>query len=71
MLEDLKEYLHREPFAAFRIILTTGGSYEVTSPYQVAIGQTMLFYCYPHSDRKAFLRMNQIAAFEDSERTSS
>ncbi len=67
MVDDLKELLDREPFAAFRIILTSGGSYEVTSPYQIAIGQTQLDYYYPRSDRKAILRMNQIAAFEDSE----
>ena len=71
MLDDLKEHLDREPFSAFRIILTSGDSYEVTTPYQVAIGQTTLLYCFPRSDRKAFLRMNQIAAFEDSEPAKS
>jgi len=70
-MNELKELLDREPFAAFRIILTSGSSYEVTSPYQVAIGQTQVDYYFPRSDRKAVLRMNQIAAFEDSEPAKS
>jgi len=71
VMNELKELLDREPFAAFRIILTSGSSYEVTSPYQVAIGQTQVDYYFPRSDRKAVLRMNQIAAFEDSEPAKS
>jgi hypothetical protein len=71
MMNDLKDFLDREPFSAFRIILTSGTSYEVTSPYQIAIGQTQLDYYFPKSDRKAVLRMNQIAAFENSEPTPS
>lgn len=71
MLDDLKEFLDRDPFMPFRIVLTSGGSYEVTSPYQIAIGQTQLDYYFPRSDRKAVLRMNQIAAFEDSESAKS
>ena len=42
MLDDLKEFLDREPFANFRIVLASGDSYEVSSPYQVAIGRTQL-----------------------------
>ncbi|MGD0769204.1 MAG: hypothetical protein ABSB42_13550 [Tepidisphaeraceae bacterium] len=71
MVNELKDLLDREPFAAFRIVLTSGSTYEVTSPYQIAIGQTQLHYYFPRSDRKAVLRMNQIASYEDSERTSS
>jgi hypothetical protein len=71
MMNDLKELLDREPFAAFRIILASGSSYEVTCPYQIAIGQTQLDYYYPRSDRKAILRMSQIASFEDSEPAKS
>jgi hypothetical protein len=71
VVNELKDLLDREPFAAFRIVLTSGSTYEVTSPYQIAIGQTQLHYYFPRSDRKAVLRMNQIASYEDSERTSS
>jgi len=71
VVNELKDLLDREPFAAFRIVLTSGSSYEVTSPYQIAIGQTQLDYYFPRSDRAAVLRMNQIAAFEDCEPAKS
>jgi hypothetical protein len=71
MLDDLKEFLDREPFTAFRIVLASGDSYEVTTPYQVAIGRTQLDYYFPRSDRKAVLRPNQIAAFENTKEANS
>jgi hypothetical protein len=56
--------LHRDPFQAFRIVLTSGDYYEVTYPDLVAIGEMQLFYCFPRSDRLAHLRLNQIVAVE-------
>jgi hypothetical protein len=70
MIEDMKELLRKEPFIAFKIVMTSGHSYDVTTPYQVAMGQTQLDYYYPRSDCKAFLRMNQIAAVETLEETT-
>lgn len=67
MLDELKAHLDREPFSPFRIILTSGDRYEVMTPYQIAIGQTLLYYFFPRSDRTASLRLNQVAAYEDSE----
>jgi len=64
MVDDLKDLLRRDPFAPFRIVLTSGSTYEVASPYQVAIGQSQLDYYYPRSDKKAILRLNQIASVE-------
>jgi len=64
MLEDLKVLMRAEPFVPFRIILTSGSQYDVTSPYQIALGQTQLDYYFPKSDRKAVLRQNQLASFE-------
>ena len=64
MLDDLKDFLRSDPFIPFRIILTSGSAYDVTTPYQVAIGKTQLDYYFPKSDRKAVLRQNQIASFE-------
>jgi hypothetical protein len=67
MLDDLKEFLRSEPFVPFRIVLTSGSGYDVTTPYQVAIGKTQLDYYFPKSDRKAILQQNQIASFETLE----
>ena len=70
MLEDLKDFLRAEPFVPFRIVLTSGSTYDVTSPYQISIGKTQFHYYYPRSDHKAMLRQNQIAAFETFEPAS-
>ena len=67
MIEKLKQLLDREPFQTFRIVVTSGGSYDVLSPFQVAFGETQLDYYYPRSDRSATIRLNQIVAFETTE----
>jgi hypothetical protein len=64
MTERLEELLRQEPFVPFRVILTSGNSYDVTSPLMVAIGRTELSYYYPKSDKLAHLRLNQLAALE-------
>ena len=64
MLDDLKRLLAQEPFVPFRIVLTRGGSYDVETPYQLALGESQFNYYYPRSDRWAVLRQNQVAAFE-------
>ena len=67
MIEKLKSFLDQDPFVPFRIVLTSGPLYDVTSPYQLSIGQTQLDYFYPRSDRTATLRMSQLAALETLE----
>ena len=67
MLEDLRELLNGDPFVPFRIVLTSGSTYEVTNPFQIAVGETQLNYFYPRSDKWAILRLNQIASFEIQE----
>jgi hypothetical protein len=71
MLNDLREWLDNDPFIPFRIVVTSGGSFEVTSPYQVAIGETQFDYYFPRSDRKAVVRMNQMVSIETLEERKS
>jgi hypothetical protein len=67
MNERLQELLRKEPFVPFRIVLTSGSTYDVTSPLRVAVGQSELAYYFPRSDRLAHLRVNQLAALEKLE----
>ena len=71
MLDDLKEWLGNDPFVPFRVVVTSGGAYEVTSPYQLAIGQTQFDYYFPKSDRKATVRLNQLVSIETLEERKS
>jgi hypothetical protein len=71
MLNDLREWLDNDPFIPFRIVVTSGGSFEVTSPYQIAIGETQFDYYFPRSDRKAVVRTNQMVSIETLEERKS
>jgi hypothetical protein len=70
VVANLRELMIREPFAPFRIVLTSGSAYDVFSPLQLALGETQVHYYYPRSDRWATLRQNQIASFESFEETA-
>jgi len=67
MIEDLKGWLDNDPFVPFRIVVTSGNAYEVSSSYQIAIGNTQFDYYFPKSDRKATIRLNQLVALETLE----
>ena len=64
MNERLQELLRKESIIPFRIVLTSGSTYNVTSPLMIAVGQSELSYYFPRSDRLAHLRLNQLAALE-------
>ena len=64
MLESLVELLEKTPFQPFQIVTGSGDKYEVQDPHLVAVGQSMINYFYPRSDRWAFIRLNQITALE-------
>ena len=64
MIDQLKEYLERDSFQPFRILTTSGHGYDVQSSHAIAIAESYIFYCFPHSDRSAHIRLNQIVAIE-------
>jgi hypothetical protein len=64
MMNDLQRWLDREPFVPFRIVLTSGTTYDVTSSLQLVVEQTKMTYYYAASDGEAVLRVNQLAAIE-------
>ena len=43
---DVAEILNREPFVAFRLILTSGTTYDVMSPMQLVVEQGKLSFYY-------------------------
>jgi hypothetical protein len=67
MLETLKTLKHREPFARFEIVMTSGDRFLIENPDLLAFGKSELAYYFPKSDRVAFLRLNQIATIEQLE----
>jgi hypothetical protein len=67
MIEQIQELLRKDPFTPFRLILTSGNSYDVLSPWMLAFGNTEIAYFYPKSDRLAELRINLLATLETLE----
>ena len=67
MLERIEEMLRKEPFVPFKIILSSGTSYDVNSPFMIAVGKSELSYYFPKSDRLAHIRLNQLIALETME----
>jgi len=71
VLETIRELRKREPFVPFRLVMSSGESYTVEESELLAIGQSQLIYCMPHSDRVVYLRLNQLASVEDLGQSSA
>jgi hypothetical protein len=67
IMDRLEEFLRKEPFVPFRIILTSGTHYDVLSPLMLAVGKSELSYYFPKSDRLAHARLTELAAIETLE----
>ena len=65
VLQTIRELRKRDPFIPFRVVMTSGESHVVENSELLAIGQSQLIYCLPHSDRVVYLRLNQIASVVD------
>jgi hypothetical protein len=64
MRDHLIELLNSEPFAPFRIVLSSGEGHEIRNPNLVAMGESLMHIFLPKSDRYVTLRLNQIASAE-------
>lgn len=71
MLDRIKDLLKHDPFVPFQLIVSSGHSYEVISPYMRALGQTQMTYYFPKSDRQADVRLNQLVTSKRLGRTES
>jgi|HubBroStandDraft_1064217.scaffolds.fasta_scaffold2316942_1 hypothetical protein len=65
VLQTIRDLRKRDPFIPFRVVMTSGDDYTIADSELLAIGNSQLIYCFPHSDRIAHLRLNQIAAIEE------
>ncbi len=66
MLDTVRHLKRREPFEAFRIVMTSGNRYVIEDPDALAIASSQLHY-YPRSGVGIHLRLNQVAAVEEVE----
>ena len=53
MTEEIDSFLNRDPFVPFRIILTSGTTYDVRSPLQLIRQETRFTFYFAKSDGQA------------------
>jgi len=61
---ELRELLDREPFEPFRLILTSGTSYDIRSPGLVVAMKRQAFIAFSGGDRWTFCPYLHVAAVE-------
>ena len=64
-VDTIRDLKNREPFSAFKIVMTSGDHYLIEDPDALAIGSSQLHYYLPRTDKAIHLRLNQIAAVEE------
>jgi len=62
--ENIQELLNREPFLPFRLVMTSGKTYEVVSPNSAALLKSEVFVVFPDGERWAHVPFLHIASIE-------
>jgi len=60
----LRELLHREPFEPFRLVLSSGTSYDIRNPELVVPMNREAFLAFEDGDRCAFVPYMHVASIE-------
>ena len=64
IMDELRSALDREPFEPFRIVTTSGKSYDVTDPHGVAVGKLRIGLFPPPAETWFMIRSSEIVALE-------
>jgi hypothetical protein len=64
-LDTIRDLKKRDPFALFKIVITSGDRYLVDDPDALAIGSSQVFYYPRHPGAGVHIRLNQIAVVEE------
>jgi len=65
-VDTIRDLKNREPFAPFKIVMSSGDRYLIEDPDALAIGTQQLFYYPRQNGVGVHLRANQIVAVEES-----
>lgn len=66
-LDTIRDLIRKDPFVPFGIVMTSGDRCTIDNPEGLAVGGSQLHYYRHRSDKAVHLRLNQIAAVEESE----
>ncbi len=62
--ENIRELLDREPFLPFRLVMTSGKTYEVVTPNSAMLLKSEVFVVFPDGERWAHVPFLHIASIE-------
>ncbi len=62
--ENIRELLNRDPFLPFRLIMTSGKTYEVVSAAFAMLLKSEVFIVFPDGERWAHVPFLHIASIE-------
>lgn len=62
--ENIRNLLRRDPFVPFRLILTSGGHYDVVNPELAVVLKSEVFIAFPDGERWAHVPLLHIASLE-------
>lgn len=62
--ENIGERLEREPFHAFRLVMSSGKAYDVTNPNSAMLLKSEVFVVFPDGERRAHIPFLHIASIE-------
>lgn len=64
MRENIREFLERDPFVPFRVVMFRGKAYDVMSPSLAVLMKSELFVAFPDGERSAHIPLLHITAIE-------
>jgi hypothetical protein len=62
--ENIQELLNREPFLPFRLVMTSGKTYDVVSHNSAALLKSEVFVVFPDGERWAHVPFLHLASIE-------
>lgn len=62
--DHIVELLDRDPFVPFRLLLSSGGCYDIMNPHAAAMLKSEVFVVFPDGERWAHVPLLHIASIE-------
>ncbi len=62
--DEIRELLDREPFEPFRLVLSSGVTYDILNPGLVVAMKSYLFIAFPDGERWVFCPYLHISSVE-------
>ncbi len=62
--DNIRELLDRDPFVAFRLVLSSGKHYDVVDPQMTVLWKSEIFIAFPDGERSSLVPLLHVTAVE-------